>query len=225
MASKTKTPTATDTDHELETALAEARTYRDDVRKRAGDYRGRIAELRSPLQRRTVDHPEDFGATGEPKPDTGAAKLSSEIHDLVASDSFDQVLRGHEVRVKEHEEALHRHRGQQARELLRELEPEARSAVEAWVKWADKTRCSPCCSTHRLSAGLQLCDHLLALSDDIPHPETQSFCSISIAPIRRIAAASLGKIPTTSERRPISLLSRSSGLVERSLLQCAAEKR
>ena len=35
----------------------------------------------------------------------------------------------------------------------------------------------------------------------------------------------MGKIPTTSERRPISLLTRSSGLVERSLVQCSAGKR
>jgi hypothetical protein len=34
--------------------------------------------------------------------------------------------------------------------------------------------------------------------------------------------ASLGKIPTTSERRPISRLTRSSGLVERNLDQCSA---
>ena len=31
----------------------------------------------------------------------------------------------------------------------------------------------------------------------------------------------VGKIPTTSERRPISLLTRSSGLVERILVQCS----
>jgi len=42
---------------------------------------------------------------------------------------------------------------------------------------------------------------------------------------RRIALASLGKIPMTSARRPISRLSRSSGLVERSLDQWAAGKR
>jgi hypothetical protein len=36
-------------------------------------------------------------------------------------------------------------------------------------------------------------------------------------PARRSSAASLGKIPTTSERRPISRLTRSSGLVLRSL--------
>ncbi len=33
--------------------------------------------------------------------------------------------------------------------------------------------------------------------------------------------ASLGKMPTTSERRPISLLTRSRGLVERSFVQCS----
>jgi hypothetical protein len=35
--------------------------------------------------------------------------------------------------------------------------------------------------------------------------------------------ASLGKMPTTSLRRPISRLTRSSGFVERSLLQCLGE--
>ena len=51
-----------------------------------------------------------------------------------------------------------------------------------------------------------------------------SFCSIS-APASRITAASLGKIPTTSVRRPISWLTRSSGLVERSLVQCSGGRR
>lgn len=40
---------------------------------------------------------------------------------------------------------------------------------------------------------------------------TTRLCSIRSAPASRIAAASLGKIPTTSDRRPISLLTRSSG--------------
>jgi hypothetical protein len=141
MATKTKPKpeptkaTATETDAELETALADARTDYAEVRDRAAEYRGRIAELRSHLQRRTVDHPDDFGATGEPKKDTGAGKLASEIHELVARDSFDQVLHGHEVRVREAEEALNRHRQRQARELLHELEPEARAAVKAWATW------------------------------------------------------------------------------------------
>src|SRR5260221_13044845 len=41
-----------------------------------------------------------------------------------------------------------------------------------------------------------------------------SFCSSNKAPIRRVTAASLGKMPTTSLRRLISPLSRSSGLGE-----------
>ena len=41
-----------------------------------------------------------------------------------------------------------------------------------------------------------------------------SFCSGSKAPISRVTAASLGKMPTTSLRRLISPLSRSIGLVE-----------
>src|ERR1700677_5312862 len=40
-----------------------------------------------------------------------------------------------------------------------------------------------------------------------------SFCSSSSAPTRRMTAGSFGKIPTTSVRRLISALSRSSGLV------------
>jgi hypothetical protein len=40
----------------------------------------------------------------------------------------------------------------------------------------------------------------------------------------RISEASSGKIPTTSVRRPISRLSRSSGLVLRSLRQWSAGK-
>src|ERR1700730_5059159 len=51
-----------------------------------------------------------------------------------------------------------------------------------------------------------------------------SFCSNSKAPIKRITAASLGKMPTTSLRRLISPLSRSSGLVECSLARCWAGK-
>jgi hypothetical protein len=48
--------------------------------------------------------------------------------------------------------------------------------------------------------------------------------SISTAPANRIALLSLGKIPTTSERRPISRLTRSSGFVERNFDQCAGGK-
>jgi hypothetical protein len=131
-------PTATQTDAELETTLAAAKIDHEDARQRAAEHRGRIAELRGHLQRRNVDHPDNFGPTGEPMPNTGAAKLSSQIDDLVTSDGFNQVLRGHEVRVREAEEALNRHRQRQARELLRELEPDARKAVEKWTAWADE---------------------------------------------------------------------------------------
>jgi hypothetical protein len=41
-------------------------------------------------------------------------------------------------------------------------------------------------------------------------------------PASRISERSSGKIPTTSVRRPISRLKRSSGLVDLSLRQCAA---
>ena len=44
-----------------------------------------------------------------------------------------------------------------------------------------------------------------------------SFCSITTLAASRISERSLGKMPTTSVRRPISRLTRSSGLVERSL--------
>src|SRR6478752_6498124 len=40
-----------------------------------------------------------------------------------------------------------------------------------------------------------------------------SFCSSRMAPTRRVIASSLGKMPTTSVRRLISPLTRSSGLV------------
>lgn len=46
------------------------------------------------------------------------------------------------------------------------------------------------------------------------------FCSRRMAPTRRVIAASLGKIQTTSVRRLISALTRSSGLVECSLARC-----
>lgn len=42
-----------------------------------------------------------------------------------------------------------------------------------------------------------------------------------MAPTNRIAEASLGKIPTTRERRLISLLMRSRGLVDQIFCQCA----
>jgi len=49
-------------------------------------------------------------------------------------------------------------------------------------------------------------------------------CSMSRAPDSRSAEASLGKMPTTSARRPISRLTRSSGFVERSFDQRTAGK-
>jgi hypothetical protein len=103
MATKTKPkpePTATETDAELEATLAGAKADHEAARRRATEHRARIAELRGHLNRRNVDHVGDFGKTGEPLPNTGAAKLSSQIHDLVESDGFNQVLRGHEVRVR-----------------------------------------------------------------------------------------------------------------------------
>src|SRR6188472_1933721 len=45
--------------------------------------------------------------------------------------------------------------------------------------------------------------------------------SARTAPTRRITAASLGKMPTTRARRLISLLTRSSGLVDQIFDQCA----
>src|SRR5215213_10615792 len=45
--------------------------------------------------------------------------------------------------------------------------------------------------------------------------------SSRIAPTRRMTAALFGKIPTTRERRLISLLIRSMGLVDQVLRQCA----
>src|SRR5205814_299832 len=51
-----------------------------------------------------------------------------------------------------------------------------------------------------------------------------SFCSSNTAPISRMMAASLGKMPTTSARRLTSLLSRSSGLVLCNLLRCCSGK-
>ena len=51
-----------------------------------------------------------------------------------------------------------------------------------------------------------------------------SFCSSRMAPTRRVMAASLGKMPTTSVRRLISPLTRSSGLVEWILARCSLGK-
>jgi transposase-like protein len=51
-----------------------------------------------------------------------------------------------------------------------------------------------------------------------------SFCSSSSAPTSRMTAASLGKIPTTSLRRLVSPLRRSSGLVLWILARCGAGK-
>lgn len=49
-----------------------------------------------------------------------------------------------------------------------------------------------------------------------------SFRPSSGSPTRRVIAPSVGKTPTTSVRRLISLLSRFSGLVQRSLARCRA---
>jgi hypothetical protein len=54
-----------------------------------------------------------------------------------------------------------------------------------------------------------------------PSQTRTSFCSSSSAPASRSSAALLGKIPTTSVRRPSSRLTRSSGLVLRILDQCS----
>jgi hypothetical protein len=88
------------------------------------------------------------------------------------------------------------------------------------------------------SGGLECCERLLGLSGlgvgahererflgDVA-PADQPFVAllISSAPASRIALLSLGKIPTTLARRPISRLTRSSGLGERSFDQRAVGK-
>ena len=55
-------------------------------------------------------------------------------------------------------------------------------------------------------------------------PCHSSWISISTAPARRSSAAGLGKTPTTSVRRLISRLTRSSGLVDQIFLQCATRE-
>ncbi len=55
-----------------------------------------------------------------------------------------------------------------------------------------------------------------------PGPGHSSLASIASIETKRINDGSSGKMPTTSVRRPISRLKRSSGLVLRSLGQCSA---
>src|SRR5690606_3635456 len=66
-------------------------------------------------------------------------------------------------------------------------------------------------------------DGLVGLPDklDVEHPRHSSSCSCRTAPISRRAAAALGKMPTTSIRRPISRIRRSSGFVEWIFCQCS----
>jgi hypothetical protein len=133
-----KTPSATDTEHELREALDKASAELSEIQTRAADHRDQIATKREYLRRRTVDHPEDFDSTGEPKKDTGAAKLASEIHKLVEQDKFNQLIHGAEQRLREAESKLAVHRRDHARELFAEMRPEAEAAVDAWVAWVEQ---------------------------------------------------------------------------------------
>ena len=134
----TKTPSATDTERELREAQDKAGADLSEIQSRAAAHRSQIAEKREYLRRRTVDHPEDFGPTGEPKKDTGAGKLASEIDRLIEQDKFARLIDGAEQRLREAESKLGVHRRDHARDLFAEMRPEAEAAVDAWVAWVEQ---------------------------------------------------------------------------------------
>ena len=72
----TKTPSATDTERELREAQDKASAELSEIQTRAAAHRDQIATKREYLRRRTVDHPEDFDSTGEPKKGTRARRSS-----------------------------------------------------------------------------------------------------------------------------------------------------
>src|SRR5436190_23333103 len=102
----TKTPSATETEAELEATLETAKAEFSELKQRADDYRRRTSDLRATILGRTIDAPEEFDTTGQPKPKTAAADLAAEIEAHVAADNFDSLLHGAEQRLKRTEEAL-----------------------------------------------------------------------------------------------------------------------
>ena len=134
----TKTATAVDTERVLRESVDKATEELSEIQTRAAAHRDQIATKREYLRRRTVDHPEDFDSTGEPKKGTGAAKLASEIHKLVERDKFNALIHGAEQRLREAESSLLVHRRDYAHELFAEMRPEAEAAVDAWVAWVEQ---------------------------------------------------------------------------------------
>lgn len=140
-ATKTKTPeTAVEQESALRADLDTAKAKLDEIRGAAGEHRLRINQLRGHLNRRLVEHPEDFDATGVAKPKTSAKKLEVEIAQLREADNFNRLLAANEVRVTEAEGALARHRRDHADEMFDEMLPEAEAAVDEWVAAVEALR-------------------------------------------------------------------------------------
>jgi hypothetical protein len=138
-ATKTKAkPTATERERELEAALAEAKAEITATEQRRHEHRTQVRERTSALQDRLTAHPGEFSATGTPKPRTPAAKIADEIKRLVSEDSFDAMVVAAQRRAEGVEDELRRHRAEAVHDLLIELEPEAREAVEGWLTWASQ---------------------------------------------------------------------------------------
>lgn len=129
-------PSAAERERELEQALAEAQAERDAIRQRAREHRSRIEQLEAELQQRAVSHPGEWGDTGVPRPRSPAGKIAAEIKQLISEDSFDALIAGAQGRVELAEQALRDHRAERSRDLLAELEPAAREAVDRWLEWA-----------------------------------------------------------------------------------------
>ena len=109
-ATKAKPETAVEQETKLRADLDTAKAKLDEIRGAAGEHRLRINQLRGHLNRRLVEHPEDFDATGVAKPKTNASKLEMEIGELRSADNFTRLIAANEHRAAEAETALIRHR-------------------------------------------------------------------------------------------------------------------
>jgi hypothetical protein len=137
MTTATKpTDNASATERQLEAALAKAQAEVTRTKQRAYDHRKQIEEVQGRLLERATTHPGEFGETGLPRPKTPADKIAAEAKKLIDQDNFAALIVAAERRVEIAEEALRRHRADRTRDLLVELEPEAREAVDRWMAWA-----------------------------------------------------------------------------------------
>src|SRR5262245_52081 len=132
-------PSATEVERQLGHELAEANGQLDEARDRSAQHHVRIRALQGELMGRRVEHRQEFDELGVPRAKTQAAKLGDELELLhTAGANLNAAQVAAETVVQRAEQRLVDHRNGNARQLFRELMPEAERVRREWSEWASQ---------------------------------------------------------------------------------------